>query len=195
MSARVKISRRVWVLVAVAVLCGVTFDEAARAASNRTQYGVLTVSGAMRRTLVLDGNCVAFKLPSLASSPRAKTLGVTLLVAPYGPQHTLLFTVINEDATGQPSGQVNLAATRSFNAQFAVLVNASHDASKLWEGGWWRIQAPQQRFAHYGIGQLTMAASGGSGTIDARLAQLNGQHQGGLTVRGSWNCHHLSQAS
>ena len=125
----------------------------------------------------------------------AKTLGVTVLATPYGAHDTALFTVINEDSTGQPSGTVHLMITKDFNAQFALLNNASHDASDLWEGGWWRVQAPGERFAHYGRGTITMSTAGGSGTIDASLEQVSGTRHRLLAVRGSWNCRKLSQAS
>ncbi len=99
------------------------------------KHGGLVVGGALRENFALSGECVAFQLPALASSPGAKTLGVTVLAAPYGARETALFTVINENTKSPPSGAVHLMITRDLNAQFALLNNASHDASDLWEGG------------------------------------------------------------
>jgi hypothetical protein len=184
--------------VAAVVAIGVAWcptSTLAAAAHKRGQYGVLTLSGPIHARFVLSGQCIGFKLPALAASPAARTLGISVLMAPDGAHHTFLFTVIDEDVKAGDTARANLATTESFNAQFAVYDNSDRDTSDLWEGGWWRVQAPGEHFAHYGTGKLTVSATGSSGHISGTLTQVNGRKRNRLTVRGSWSCRKLTQAA
>ncbi len=89
---------------------------------------------------------------------------------------------------------MSLATTKKFNLQFAFGDVKNLNQSQMWEGGWWRVQAPGQRFAYYGTGTLTMTADGRSGTISATLEQVNGHRHTDLAMHGSWSCRAMAHA-
>lgn len=154
---------------------------------------MLSLSGAVRTRLLLSDQCLAFTLPALAAKPGAKTLGISVS-APASAHHYRLLNVIDEDASSKGDAHVSLATTKSFNLQFSSGDVKELSQSQMWEAGWWRVQAPGERFAHYGSGTLTMTADGRAGTISAALEQVNGRRHTDLMLHGSWSCRAMAHA-